>query len=286
MPKSKRPILIRAGERGFTLTLAAVSAVVMLGMLGSAYDVGKMFIVKNELQTYCDAAALAAVAQLNGTSGGVVAANTSASTGPLGSTTPNRYNFDSAAISNVTATYATDFSGAYVSYAAASGVNPNTYRFIKVVATASVPLNFLPVLPGISSSIPVSARATGGQMAQSAVSNGGLEPFMPDAHSPTSTTGNFGFVSGTEYTLKWGNGSTSCAGDQNPPNWDPNPPANHGFVNLGQGTGNSSLTDVITYGGYPNANSTPSVIDARTALTPGTDLSSVPGNRGRRYSTR
>jgi uncharacterized membrane protein len=42
--------------------MIAVSATLMTAMLGMAVDLGRMFIVKNELQTFADAAALAACA--------------------------------------------------------------------------------------------------------------------------------------------------------------------------------------------------------------------------------
>jgi hypothetical protein len=138
-----------------------------------------------------------------------------------------------------------------------------------------VPLSFLPALPGIANSITLNASAIAGQQQTSSASYGGLQPFMVDAHNSASTT-TFGLTPGTEYTLKWDNGNTTtCAGDTG---WtDPansKSPSAHGFVDLGQGKGNSDLTAVIQYGGYPNANSTPSSVSA------GTSLNSVPGNRG------
>jgi Flp pilus assembly protein TadG len=270
-----RPIRRKHGERGFSLPLIGVCVVVMVGMLGLAFDTGRMFILKNELQTFADASALAAVSQLDGSQTGVQGANTTATNGPLGTTKPNGYNFDSTAISTVTATYATSFAGTYDSYATASSPSTNSYNFIKVVASANLPLSFLPALPGIASALTLSASATAGQQQASSVTSGGLEPFMPDAHNAADTK-NFGFTPGVEYTLKWGNGnSTTCAGDQG---WsDPasnKSPSAHGFVDLGQGHGNSSLRGVIVFGGYPNANSTPSSVYA------GMDLGSVPGNRG------
>lgn len=260
----------KRGERGFSLPLLAVCAFVLIGMTGLSFDVGRMFIAKSELQNFVDAAALAAVSQMDGTQAGIQAANATATHGPLASSAPNGFNFNSTTISDVTATYATGFTGTYDSYATASGLTTNSYNFVKVIASASMPLNFLPALPGISTSISVSATATAGQQGQTSMT-GGLEPFMPDAHN-SSDKKNFGFTPGVEYTLKWGNGSTSCAGDQG---WsDPNPSSQHGFIDLGQGNGNSALTQLIEWGGYPNANSTPSSVSA------GMTLSGVPGNRG------
>jgi uncharacterized membrane protein len=45
-----------------------VSMVFLLGMVGLAIDLGRMYIAKSEAQSFVDSAALAAAAQLNGTS--------------------------------------------------------------------------------------------------------------------------------------------------------------------------------------------------------------------------
>lgn len=93
-----------------------------------------------------------------------------------------------------------------------------------------------------------------------------------DAHNAAETR-NFGLTPGLVYTLKWGNGNTTnCAGDSG---FNPGQaPSEHGFVDIGQGSGNSAIRDAILNGGYPNANSNPSSVSA------GTSLSGVPGNRG------
>src|ERR1700692_2221457 len=61
-------------ERGFVLITMAIAAVALIGILGMAVDVGRMFIAKNETQAYCDSAALAATLKLNGGSSGITAA--------------------------------------------------------------------------------------------------------------------------------------------------------------------------------------------------------------------
>lgn len=274
------PIQRKRGERGFSLILIAVSAVVMVAMLGLAFDSGRMFILRSELQTFADASALAAATQMDGTQAGIQGANATATAGPLGTVKPNGYNFDSTPITSVTATYATSYTGIYDSYATASSPASNNYTVIKLIASASVPLTFLPVLPGIGTSITMKAHATAGQMGTSAATSGGLGPFIIDAHAVANTT-TFGLIPGTEYTLKWGpSNATNCAGDVG---WsDPaitKSPSAHGFVDLGQGPGNSDLETVIEYGGYPNASSTPSSVYAGLAL------GSVPGDRGSSISS-
>ena len=263
----------RLDQRGFSLLAVVVSASVMLASMGLAVDVGRMFIVKNELQRFADASAMAACRQLDGTQTGLTEAHKVALVGPLGDSLPNGWNFDSATVSTVTDNYGTTFSGGYDSYATGLGSTTNSYRFISVKAQATLPLYFLRVIPGLPTVQAIDAVATAGQQASNAVGNGGLAPFMPDAHDPTDTR-NFGFTPNVPYTMKWGNGSrnTSCAGDVGFNN--PNPSSQHGFVDLGQGNGNSALRDVIVYGGYPNASSTPSTVYE------GLFLGGVPGNRG------
>jgi Flp pilus assembly protein TadG len=269
----------KPGEQGFSLALLTVCLIVMLGMVGVTYDLGRMYIVKNELQTFVDASALAAVAKMDGTKTGIDGANATATAGPLGTSKPNGYDFDSKTISPVTATYASNFTDTYDSYAVASSNATNTYRFINITASAALPMTFLPVLPGIPTSMTITATATAGQQAGSSVSNGGLAPFVSDAHDATDTK-NFGFTENVSYTMKWGNKNvTDCAGDSGFPA-PPNAPSAHGFVDLGQGSGSSGLRGVIVYGGYPNANSTPS------SVYPGMQLFSASGNKGSSiYST-
>ncbi|HWZ31624.1 MAG TPA: Tad domain-containing protein, partial [Bryobacteraceae bacterium] len=100
-------------QRGFSLPMLAVCLTVMVGMLGLAFDTGRMMIAKSEAQAFCDASALAAVHQMDGTQAGIQGANATATAGPLGTTKPNGTNFDTTTISNVTATYATTFAGTY-----------------------------------------------------------------------------------------------------------------------------------------------------------------------------
>lgn len=267
-----RPVC-RKNQSGFSLLLIAASGAVMIGMLGLAFDLGRMFIVRNELQTFVDASAIAACRQMDGTQAGVQGAHSTATAGPLGSSLPNGWNFDVNAISNVTDTYATSYSGTYDSYATASGNATNNYRFIRVAANATLPLYFLAVIPGLPTSQLLQASAIGGQNPQSTISNGRLLPFAPDAHNIADTT-NFGLTPGQSYSLKWGNGNTTtCAGDAGftPPG---SPPSEHGFVDIGEGNSNSNVRTAIEYGGYPNANSSPS------SISTGDSLKGVPGNRG------
>src|SRR5260221_11669472 len=92
-------------RRGFTLVASATCAVMIFGMAGLAGDVGRMYITKNEAQSYADSAALYAALKLDGSAQGVT-------------------NADAAVASNVNAwNFATTaFSGTLVEYSA-NGLN-------------------------------------------------------------------------------------------------------------------------------------------------------------------
>jgi hypothetical protein len=293
----RKAIVGKRGERGFTALILTVSIFATVGMIGLAVDVGRMFLYKNELQTFVDASAMAAIAAMDGTSAGIVRADAVATAGPLGSTKPNGYNFDSTPIANtpasgnvaavnmVTTGYATSFSGTYDSATTAEASATNHYMFMSVSATVSVPLNFLPVLQGIGPSISMTASAIAGQKASDTVPiYADLAPFAPDAHNQADKV-NFGFTPGISYTLKWGNSGgndyTNCPGDMGMgPNFPPgSPPSEHGFVDIGEGNSNANVQTAITYGGWPNANSTPS------SVSTGNIEQGVPGNRGTSIDT-
>ena len=53
-------------QKGFTLLAAAASAVALFGAAGLAIDLGRVFITKNEAQTFADSASLYAAKELDG----------------------------------------------------------------------------------------------------------------------------------------------------------------------------------------------------------------------------
>jgi Flp pilus assembly protein TadG len=196
----------RSSERGYTLLATALALVGMIGMTGLAVDVGRMYVVKNEAQTYADAAALRAALELDGTLGGLQRARDAATQ------SPNRWNFSTSAFSGTTVEFSQSSSGPW-------DPNPPTaagYRFVRVRASAEVPISFMRVLaPGGTRS--VSAQAAAGQVSKDGFREG-LFPFSPFAHNPSSPP-NFGLVPGQIYTLRWAASpklskpDTLCPGD-------------------------------------------------------------------------
>ncbi len=126
-------------KRGFVLMTMAVASVVLFGCLGLAVDLGRMYIAKNEAQSFADAAALSAALKLDGTSAGVTNAQTAATS------LPDYWNFSTTTFTGTTVQVATALAGPWKS--AGSPPSPATnYTYVKVTATASVSIYFLPVV--------------------------------------------------------------------------------------------------------------------------------------------
>jgi Flp pilus assembly protein TadG len=58
-------------ERGFVLIAMSISMLLMLACIGLAFDLGRVYIARNEAQVFTDAAALTAASKLDGTSAGM-----------------------------------------------------------------------------------------------------------------------------------------------------------------------------------------------------------------------
>ena len=63
-------------KRGIGLIITVVAAGLLFGVLALTFDLGRIYIAQNELQTYTDAAVLAATPELDGTNEGVTRALT------------------------------------------------------------------------------------------------------------------------------------------------------------------------------------------------------------------
>ena len=184
----------------------AVATAGVLAAAGLAVDLGRVFVAKNELQTYCDSAALAAASTLDGTSAGI-----SRATNTL-SSSANKWNFGTAGIGGATAAFATAATGPWV-----SSPNPATgYAYVQVSASVSVPLYFLSLATG-HNTFSVNASGAAGQVPVTSLSRG-LAPYTAVS---TNTTGpTFGLVVGNAYDIHWPtyNGNRSGCNSTNPSN--------------------------------------------------------------------
>ena len=212
MPPSKeRGVVCRRGERGYILLTTGLAAVAVLAMTGLAIDLARIYVAKNETQTFVDAAAIAAALELDGTLDGMNDARTAAND------TGNAWNFGHGTFENVTIEFAQTQDGPWEE-------NPLTavdYRFVRVQAQVNVPITFIrTVAEGATRT--VAARAVAGQVQLTSVWQGAC-PFSPLAHND-SAEDNYGMRRGRIYTLRWpsvikyGNKNPDkdnvCAGDR------------------------------------------------------------------------
>lgn len=234
-------------RRGFALAATAVCLPALIAVLGLVADAGRMFAAKAELQSFADAAALAAAYELDGTGDGIDRAASVAREGPGGQSTRNRWYISTQAVTAVTSAFARSPDGPWDNVpASASGV-----RFVRVSASGDVSLYFLPILPGVSTRTAVASVAVAGQAWEPKI-GAGLAPFSPDAHIPSDP--DFGFVRGQQYTLRWPppgqreKPAKTCAGDVG---FAPAGGSNdRGYIDVGQGNGNSGLVDAIVNNSY------------------------------------
>ena len=216
-------------ERGFTMLTTAVCAVAIFGMAGLAIDMGRMYITKNEAQSYADSASLYAAQQLNGTSAGLTAADTAVANVPMG------WGFGTTAFTGTTTEYSVDGSTGWATSGKVTASNVSQIAYVRVTANVSnLPLYLLPVT-GTGTTATVKAQAIAGQTLEGTSSANPLRnnvfPYSPIANvdatnsSQLPTTGDpFGFTPGQQYDLKWpasaavgtlGANKTPCAGDNN-----------------------------------------------------------------------
>jgi Flp pilus assembly protein TadG len=72
-------------DKGFVLIVTCIVLAILLGLAGLGIDIGRIYVIRSELQAFSDAAALNAALQLDGTEQGTARARQAASalaTGP------------------------------------------------------------------------------------------------------------------------------------------------------------------------------------------------------------
>jgi Flp pilus assembly protein TadG len=200
----------RRNQRGVVLMTMALTGIAVIGAMGLAIDLGHIFIVKNETQSYVDAAAIAAALQMDGTTAGITRANNAATN------LSAHWNFDSAALSSPTVEFSSASSGAtwYTSGNVTSGLAP-TMLFTRVTKTVAPTVYFVPVVmtnPVYTAN--VQSQAIAGQVDFSANTSipAGLGPFMGVAacahgnsvpQCEATKSSNFGLTVGNIYDLQW-----------------------------------------------------------------------------------
>jgi uncharacterized membrane protein len=132
----------RRSKRGFVLIATCISLIFLMGVAGLGIDIGRMYLIKSELQAFADAAALSAALQVDGSDQGVKGAQQAPAELATG---PNAMMWDMGTkpITDVSTSFA---KGETVPDASSWQVEPKSaedLHFVRVVVTVQAPVIFL-----------------------------------------------------------------------------------------------------------------------------------------------
>lgn len=78
-PRAEYKIVVDCqSRRGFVLIATCIAMTVLLGFAALGIDIGRMYVIKSELQAFTDAAALSAATELDGSDAGIARAREAA----------------------------------------------------------------------------------------------------------------------------------------------------------------------------------------------------------------
>ncbi len=144
----------RSKRDGYVLIMTCLALLVITGIAGLAVDVGRMYIVKSELQSLSDAAALTASLQLDGTSAGIVRAQLAARDVSSGENSL-KWDMGTKNVSDVSVSFARGLSASPNmpddTTWSANPADASFYRFTRVVARVALPLSFVGAFHAYSS---------------------------------------------------------------------------------------------------------------------------------------
>jgi len=89
-------------QKGFILIAMSVCMFLLLAVVGMAFDMGRVYIARNEAQIFTDAAAMAAAKQLDGTGAGLARARAAVTA------MPNRWNLGTENFTGVVTEFSAD----------------------------------------------------------------------------------------------------------------------------------------------------------------------------------
>jgi uncharacterized membrane protein len=127
----------------------------LLGLAGLGIDIGRMYVIRTELQSFTDAAALTAAVELNGTDAGLARARTGAvrlADGPHAM----RWDMGTQPFGNIATSFSSD-NKIWQDYPKQA----SDCRFVRVIATEPAPIIFLRIFqPRTSTTVAAASVAS------------------------------------------------------------------------------------------------------------------------------
>jgi Flp pilus assembly protein TadG len=206
-----------------SLELLVILVPVIFGLMGFAIDLGRLYLIRAELQTAANAMALAAAEELMGTEMSVEYATAAAKmVADTESGYGNKYNFGGTPLGTTTGllssevpdpSYYETLASALESGEEGEGTTAGgtTAKYAKVTVTADAPLLFWSFLPlGIERKTPIKAQAVAG-ISPPLCTACGIEPLAIPPQDAEDTV-DFGYLLNTKYTFYY-----QCSGTEPAP---------------------------------------------------------------------
>lgn len=201
----------RGRQRGVTTAqMLAVMVPVLFAFIGFAVDLGRMYLIRGELQTAADAMAVAAAQQLAGTEASLENASTQARlTYQASNELRNRYNFGEQTLGETNGYLSNEvpdpsyFATAAAARAADAGggdASGTTARYARVTVRADAPLVFFGFLNVAQERRTAVAVAAVAGISRPLCTACAIEPYAIAALEPRDEV-NFGFLQNTKYTF-------------------------------------------------------------------------------------
>jgi uncharacterized membrane protein len=129
-------------KRGFVLIVTSIALVILMALAGLGIDLGRMYLIKSELQAFADAAALTAALRLDGTDQGIKDARQASAELAAG---PNAMKWDMGTkpVTEISTSFAKGETAPDPKTWQADPKGPGDLRFVRVVVTAQAPVIFL-----------------------------------------------------------------------------------------------------------------------------------------------
>ncbi|HEV8040369.1 MAG TPA: pilus assembly protein TadG-related protein [Bryobacteraceae bacterium] len=129
-------------KRGFVLIATSIALVILIALAGLGIDMGRMYLIKSELQAFADAAALSAALRLDGSEQGIEGARQAPAELAAG---PNAMKWDmgTRAITETSTSFAKGETAPDPKTWQVDPKSASELRFVRVVASAQAPVIFL-----------------------------------------------------------------------------------------------------------------------------------------------
>lgn len=240
----RTPIGLPRRQRGATAVLAAITIVVLVGMLGLVIDLGVAYVRKTELQNAADAAALAGARELDGTAAGVGLARDQAIV--LAAANGSDFAATPVAIGAANLRFGPGPEGPWSTVDNAIAA-PQDKWFIRVdttgIAQETRPTWFIRVLDEALASTTARGFAVAGRTLCEGIPIFACVLGAVDAGTGKCVDADCGFVRGTTYRLTAKEGANIAIGPGNIGWLDPVPPGSPGLI-----SGTDDLRDLLCRG--------------------------------------